>query len=111
MTHDPILRVFSIWGRRITIFVITSTLFSLVAFGWCLSEMNIGMDQWPSALMNSFDFSAQPILSLLLRGCIAIGVLLTTVIYLVVALWWRGRSQVHYQRGGRLIDHRDGGDL
>ncbi|WP_028536095.1 hypothetical protein [Paludibacterium yongneupense] len=109
MTHDPILRVCSIWGRRYLIFILATTMLSATTWGWCLLEMNVDLSNWFSVLTCSFDFSAHPVQALLFRGCIAIGFLLTTVIYLAIALWWRGQAQVHYQRGGRFIDHRGEG--
>lgn len=110
MTHDPIFQVFSIWGRRAMIFVLTAASLSLSSWGWCLIEMNVDLANWSSVLASSFDLASHPVQTLLLRGSIAIGFMLTTIIYLAVALWWRGRVQVHYQRGGRFVDQRDGGN-
>lgn len=47
--------------------------------------------------------------SVLIFGCIMIGVLTTITLFLTIALWWRSRGDVHHHRGARVIDQSKNG--
>lgn len=106
MVRDPIWTAMHLRLQRIVMFLVLSALMGLAVFAAVLLayfDLN-WRDIWlhlRAAWMPADD----TLHDILLRGSALIGVLLTIVVHLVAALWWRGSGVVH-KRGTRFIDDR-----
>lgn len=108
--HDPIAHALSLYFIR-----------SLNFLGWSLVLLIV---LWLGLLTGWFDYpldeqwaitrlaltNANPWVSTVFWLCVSVSVLLTTVAYLAIALWWRQRGGDLHHRGARFIDQRDARD-
>lgn len=107
MSTDPIMNALGVRARRAALFLLLTGaiwlgLWSLVmvrAYDVLWTELHlVALQSWPPA--------SNITLALLWWGCCVIAVQGTTIVYLVIALWWRKSGDVH-RRGTRFIDRRE----
>lgn len=107
--RDPILNALKLRFERFILFVVLSALISIILWIWVLlgwfdvefsSIWQLSKEAYSAA-------EESKSIVLILRGCGVIGVLSTSVAFLVAALWWRKSGDVH-RRGAQFIDARDG---
>ena len=109
MNGDPILHAIALRVKRALLFAACSLLLTIglwlwAVLGWYDKEL-IDLGALTRGALAAGADQRTP--TLVLRGCAVIGGLVTTVAYLLVALWWRYRGDVH-RRGARFVDARDG---
>lgn len=108
MSRDPILHALGLRVRRTLLFLWLALMMGLGLWGWVLLGWDgLGASALWTVTRAVLATGAQyPVWALILHGCGVIGVLATAVLYLVAALWWRKRGDVH-RRGARFIDRRE----
>ena len=110
MNQDPILHAISLRFQRCMLFVVLALGLWLTL--WIVLLIR-GYDLRGTDLLHAtriaFDPDGDMTIALLCWGCGVISGLAVMVLYLLVALWWRARGDVH-RRGTRFIDARDGQD-
>lgn len=106
LTRDPILTALHLLIQRVIMFLVLCLLMSASVFVTVLCTVfdRTWRDVW-THLRAAWPPAADDLHALLLWGSVVVGVLLTTIVYLLGALWWDDRSTVH-RRGTRLIDNR-----
>lgn len=102
MTHDPILSTFSIVFRRLMLFILVSLLLALIVWCWLLMvHLDVptrDLIEWVRATWTPGDRKLPAVFA---GGSLAIGILTASIIYLLVARWWKKRGDVH-RRGARF---------
>lgn len=111
MNQDPILRVFSIWLWRILFFFVLWFVVFFSIWIWLYIEWDFDMTGILSEITKSINFTLAPAQEIIFRGSLVIGFLTSALVYLLIALWWTRSSQIVYQRGSRLADFRERGEL
>lgn len=100
---DPIIDHFSIWFRRTLLFVVLALLQAIVLSLWVLLvEFRVtsnNLQFWLHAAWTSTDENKLP--AVIMYGALTIGILSTSVIYLLIGKWWKKRGDVH-RRGARF---------
>lgn len=102
--RDPIIHTIGVLAQRVLLFVVLSLLVALGLWLWVL----LGLIDIPAGdLMAWTPPEGRKLAAVLAYGCLAIGVLSITVLYLLVAKWWKKRGNVHHHRGARLDERED----
>ena len=106
--HDPILNAILLRAQRALLFGLLVILLSCGLWVWVLLEWYATpwLDLWVMT-KSSWEAGVGSTATLLLKGCLAIGLLTATLAYLTVALWWRRSGDV-FRRGARFIARREG---
>lgn len=107
MTSDPIIGLFSIVFRRAMLFILLSA--SLACGLWCwllISRFNVPVHDLIDWVRAGWTPTDSKVPAVFLSGALTIGVLTTSVIFLLIGKWWKKRGDVH-RRGARL----DGGGM
>lgn len=107
--RDPILNALKLRFERLILFIILSALISLALWAWLLLgwfEFELG-NFWQLTKEACITSDEKKSSVLLFRGCVVIGVLSSSVAFLVAALWWRKSGDLH-RRGAQFVDARDG---
>ena len=106
MNRDPIFNLIGIYYRRSMLFIILSLLFATCLWLWVLlQELNVGTNDllvWLRAARTQIGADKLPIV--ILYGSLTIGVLATSVLFLIVGTLWKKRATVAHHRGARLND-------
>lgn len=107
--NDPILNAIKVRFERLVLFIVLSALISLALWIWVLlGWFDFGFaSAWQLTKEVYLIAEDGKSIVLILRGCGVVGVLTTSVIFLLAALLWRKSGDVH-RRGAQLIDARDG---
>lgn len=106
LTKDPILTSLHLHLQRLVMFLVLSALMSLAVFvAVLLGYFDLNWRDIWLHLRAAWMPADDTLHDILLRGSIIIGVLVTVVVYLTGALWWRDTGAVH-RRGTRLLDNR-----
>lgn len=107
--HDPILSAIRLRIERFILFVVLSALISIILWAWALlGWFDVEFSSiWQLTKEAYSTIEEGKSIVLILRGCGVIGILTTSVIFLITALWWRKSGDVH-RRGSQFIDARDG---
>jgi len=103
---DPIVHALVVGAKRTGGFVVSCA--GLWVVLWCLAlSYDLGVDaaDMLAATRTVVVGPTNPIALSLFYGAAVIGFETVLVVYLLIALWWRGRGDV-YRRGARLIDLR-----
>lgn len=106
--HDPILSAILLRLQRALLFCFLAILVACSLWFWVLLEWYA--TPWGDFLAMSkasWEARAGSTAALLLKGCLAIGLLTATLAYLTVSLWWRRSGDV-IRRGARFLDRREG---
>lgn len=107
--RDPILNALKLRFERLVLFIVLSALISLAIWTWVL----LGWfdfrftSAWKLTKEAYLTIEEGESIVLIFRACGVIGVLITSITFLVAALWWRKSGDVH-RRGAQFIDARDG---
>lgn len=100
---DPIIDHFAIWFRRTFLFLVLSLLQAIALSLWViLVEFGVTSNDlqfWLRAAWASKAGNKLP--AIILYGSLTIGILTTTVVYLLIGRWWKKRGDVH-RRGARF---------
>ncbi len=109
-TQDPITGHYGILGGRAVWFI---TIAAAIAIALWIALLTLWFhysfdSHWPITQM-AFD-SNYPWVGAVFWLCTAVGVLFTTVVFLVIALRWRSRGGDLHHRGARFTDRRNGRD-
>ncbi|MET3138206.1 hypothetical protein AAKU61_002572 [Undibacterium sp. GrIS 1.2] len=100
---DPIIDHFAIWFRRTLLFIVVALLQAIALSLWVLlveiHVTNNDLQFWLRAAWSPTIDNKLP--AVILYGSLAIGILTTTVFYLLVSKWWKKRGDVH-RRGARF---------
>ncbi|MGV3582859.1 MAG: hypothetical protein ACO1N8_11200 [Methylophilus sp.] len=107
--HDPILSAIRLRFERFILFIVLSALISIISWVWILLgwfEIEFG-SIWQLTKDAYSPTEKGKSIVLIFRSCGVIGVLTTSVTFLVAALWWRKSGDVH-RRGAQFVDARDG---
>ena len=105
---DPILDELGVGVRRIGMFLFLTFSTWLCLWLWIWVLFHGYQLNWPAiarVTRAAWPPAADLTIALLFWGCCALGVETTLVVYLTVALWWRGRGDVH-RRGTKFLDER-----
>lgn len=108
---DPIVNVISVLLQRTLWFLLIGTLLSLILWSQMMKHLFHAhqLDQQWTLIQRAFMPEQYLTESILIVGCIMVGVLTTTILFLAIALWWRSRGDVHHHRGARVIDQSKNG--
>lgn len=100
---DPIIDHFAIWFRRTLLFILLALLQAAALSLWVLLiELRVTSNDlqfWLRAAWASTADNKLP--AVILYGSLSIGILTTSVLYLLIARWWKKRGDVH-RRGARF---------
>ena len=105
--QDPILNVIGVVINRIILFLLLGASFGT---GLWLTMLIVGYQATFSELWSiskSLLQGRQPfIATAVFYGCYTLGFLVVAVMFLLAALWWRGRGDTLHRRGPQIIDGR-----
>lgn len=100
---DPIIDHFAIWFRRTLLFIVLSLLQAIALSLWVLViELHVtsnDLQLWLRAAWSPTIGNKLP--AVILYGSMSIGILTTSVVYLLIGKWWKKRGDVH-RRGARF---------
>ena len=100
---DPIVHTLSVFLIRGLWFLSISAVLPFGLWYLLMTEFFYVNDKWLLA-QRALSPALYPTETSLVVGCIVISVLTTTVLFMSIALWWRGRVDAHQHRGARVID-------
>jgi hypothetical protein len=106
MSTDPILDLFGLVYRRTILFIALSLLQAAALWLWLLiAEFGVTRGDLLFWLRVAWTPPTDNKLAAVITyGCLTIGLLSTSVIYLVISKWWQRRGDVYHRRGARLED-------
>jgi len=106
MSTDPILDLFGLVFRRAMLFIALSLLQAAALWLWLLTaEFGVARGDLTFWLRVAWTPPEGNMLAAVITyGCLVIGLLNTSVVYLLIGKWWKRRGDVHHRRGARLED-------
>lgn len=105
--NDPVIGSILIGIRRVVLFVVVSLVIgsslwlTMLVRGYQATFSNL----WPWTV-GVWDGHGDFFATALFYGSYALGFLLVVVMFLLAALWWRGRGDTLHRRGPQIVDGR-----
>ena len=105
--NDPVIGSILVGTRRVVLFVVASL---FIGSGLWLTTLIRGYQAtfgnlWPWTV-GVWDGRGDFFATALFYGCYTLGFLVVAVMFLLAALWWRGRGDTLHRRGPQIIDGR-----
>jgi hypothetical protein len=101
--HDPITNYIGIVVHRLVLFVILSFILATALWLWVLlGEFHVTASDLLHWLREAWTPVDNKLAAVILYGALTVGVLSTSVLYLLIGKWWNKRADVRQYRGARF---------
>lgn len=102
MSRDPILDTISIAFYRCLLFILLSVVFAAILWCWLLmNQFDVSVRDLIDWVRAAWTPNGKKVPLVFACGSLTIGILTTSVVYLLIGRWWKKRGDVH-RRGARF---------